>query len=439
MSRYKVAVVGSGPAGLSAAAPRGRARRVRTCCSSREQHLRTRSSKYQKGKHVMAEPSVLPLRSPVSFAAGKREEILEQVGRGGRQAQGQHPLRRGGDAPSPARRAPSRSRPRQGETLARPSTSCCAIGLQGNLRKLGVPGEDLEMRAVPARRPGGLRGRDDRRGRRGRRRDRERARARRAEPRRSWSTATRSSRAARRATSTLVLAAIREGKIELPLRHLRGAASRRCPARARAGASLRAAEPATAPRRHRLRPRHRAPGRDAAAQARRELRRALPQRRRRRGAARSRRHYESNVPGLYIVGALGGYPLIKQAMNQGYEVGRVRSSGATVEPADEPLLEEKFASFPRDGERLARRSTLVQTAGAAASPASHACSCASSCSRARCTRRRAGEVDLQAQRLHQHASSRSSTGEVAWSSWPARPAGEHLRARAPASSSASWA
>src|SRR5262249_38666705 len=30
--------------------------------------------------------------------------------------------------------------------------------------------------------------------------------------------------------------------------------------------------------------------------------------------------YESNVPGLYIVGALGGYPLIKQAMNQGYEV-----------------------------------------------------------------------------------------------------------------------
>jgi thioredoxin reductase len=30
--------------------------------------------------------------------------------------------------------------------------------------------------------------------------------------------------------------------------------------------------------------------------------------------------YESNLPGLYIVGALGGYPLIKQALNQGYEV-----------------------------------------------------------------------------------------------------------------------
>ena len=30
--------------------------------------------------------------------------------------------------------------------------------------------------------------------------------------------------------------------------------------------------------------------------------------------------YECNVPGMYIIGALGGYPLIKQAMNQGYGV-----------------------------------------------------------------------------------------------------------------------
>ena len=32
------------------------------------------------------------------------------------------------------------------------------------------------------------------------------------------------------------------------------------------------------------------------------------------------RQYESNVEGLYIIGSLAGYPLIKQAMNQGYEV-----------------------------------------------------------------------------------------------------------------------
>jgi CRP-like cAMP-binding protein/Fe-S-cluster-containing hydrogenase component 2 len=47
------------------------------------------------------------------------------------------------------------------------------------------------------------------------------------------------------------------------------------------------------------------------------------------------------VPGLYILGALIGYPLIKQAINQGYEViEHIR--GVEVEPADQPLLEERF-------------------------------------------------------------------------------------------------
>ncbi|MBF0613951.1 MAG: cyclic nucleotide-binding domain-containing protein [Magnetococcales bacterium] len=55
--------------------------------------------------------------------------------------------------------------------------------------------------------------------------------------------------------------------------------------------------------------------------------------------------YESNVPGLYIIGALAGYPLIKQAMNQGYEVIEY-ILGNTIEPADEGLLWEKFSGIP---------------------------------------------------------------------------------------------
>lgn len=55
--------------------------------------------------------------------------------------------------------------------------------------------------------------------------------------------------------------------------------------------------------------------------------------------------YESNVPGLYIIGALAGYPLIKQAMNQGYEVIEF-IEGRAVEPADEPLLRNKFRALP---------------------------------------------------------------------------------------------
>jgi CRP-like cAMP-binding protein/thioredoxin reductase/ferredoxin-like protein FixX len=54
--------------------------------------------------------------------------------------------------------------------------------------------------------------------------------------------------------------------------------------------------------------------------------------------------YESNVPGLYIVGALAGYPLIKQAMNQGYEVVAYLN-GDDIPPADEPLLIEKFQAI----------------------------------------------------------------------------------------------
>jgi hypothetical protein len=52
-------------------------------------------------------------------------------------------------------------------------------------------------------------------------------------------------------------------------------------------------------------------------------------------------HYESNVPGLYIIGALAGYPLIKQCMNQGYEVVEY-ILGNPVAPADEPLIQAKL-------------------------------------------------------------------------------------------------
>ena len=58
-------------------------------------------------------------------------------------------------------------------------------------------------------------------------------------------------------------------------------------------------------------------------------------------------HYESNVPGLYIIGALAGYPLIKQGINQGYEVIEY-ILGNEVEPADTALLREKFANFCND-------------------------------------------------------------------------------------------
>ena len=57
--------------------------------------------------------------------------------------------------------------------------------------------------------------------------------------------------------------------------------------------------------------------------------------------------YESNVPGIYVIGALGGYPLIKQAMNQGYEVVEY-IEGRDVKPADHDLIAEKLTDIPMD-------------------------------------------------------------------------------------------
>jgi len=75
---FRIAIVGSGPSGLSAAAHAAELG-VSHVLLEAEQHPADTIYKYQKGKHVMAEPSVLPLRSPMSFAAGTREEIIGAI------------------------------------------------------------------------------------------------------------------------------------------------------------------------------------------------------------------------------------------------------------------------------------------------------------------------------------------------------------------------
>ena len=57
------------------------------------------------------------------------------------------------------------------------------------------------------------------------------------------------------------------------------------------------------------------------------------------------RRYQSTIAGLYVVGALAGYPLIKQAMNQGYEVVDFIHGKDTL-PADYPLLSRLFSGLP---------------------------------------------------------------------------------------------
>jgi Fe-S-cluster-containing hydrogenase component 2/CRP-like cAMP-binding protein len=61
--------------------------------------------------------------------------------------------------------------------------------------------------------------------------------------------------------------------------------------------------------------------------------------------------YETTVPGVFIIGALAGYPLIKQAMNQGYEVIEYLL-GNDVEPADHGVLQKKLGALRIAGGRV---------------------------------------------------------------------------------------
>lgn len=56
--------------------------------------------------------------------------------------------------------------------------------------------------------------------------------------------------------------------------------------------------------------------------------------------------FESTAPGIFVIGALAGYPLIKHCMNQGYDVVEFINGNTELKPADEPILVEKFKDLP---------------------------------------------------------------------------------------------
>src|SRR6195952_4478441 len=74
--RFRIAIVGAGPAGLSAAG-RAASLGLSHVLLEKTDHLSDTIYKYQKGKHVMATPSQLILRSDQEFDAGKKENILQ--------------------------------------------------------------------------------------------------------------------------------------------------------------------------------------------------------------------------------------------------------------------------------------------------------------------------------------------------------------------------
>lgn len=77
----QIAIVGAGPAGLSAAAHAQELGLSYVLLEGSPAHANT-IQHYQKGKHVMAEPGLVPLRSALEFEAGSREQVLDEWQKG---------------------------------------------------------------------------------------------------------------------------------------------------------------------------------------------------------------------------------------------------------------------------------------------------------------------------------------------------------------------
>ena len=72
---FKVAIIGAGPGGISASVNAAKHNINHVLFEKSE--IGNTIYQYQLRKHVMAEPTKLPLVGDVGFQAGSREEILE--------------------------------------------------------------------------------------------------------------------------------------------------------------------------------------------------------------------------------------------------------------------------------------------------------------------------------------------------------------------------
>jgi len=333
--RFQVAIVGSGPAGLSAAA-HAAAKGMRHVLIEKTDHLSDTIFKYQKGKHVMATPANLVLRSDLDFDAGKRETILDIWNR--QMTEGKVNVLYKGEVTAITGEAGGFTLALKGGGEVLAENVVLAIGTQGNPNLLRVPGGDMAHIQYQLDDPGeyfdehitvigsgdaGI----------------ENALGLAADPaqRNVVTILNRSADFARAKAANVALleeaeadgrmfvrretapAQVKDGELVLDTRD--GQETIRCdriiartgsrPPRdfvEQAGIAFTSDEPGSFP--------------------------ALTP------------SFETTKAGIHVIGALAGYPLIKHCMNQGYDVIEFLSGNLDLKPADQPILEEKLAGLP---------------------------------------------------------------------------------------------
>ena len=303
------------------------------------EHART-IQRYQKGKHVMAEPGYLDLRSDVGFEAGSREAVLD---RWAEDIRGRRIHVRFGAQVTAIRgsRGDFRLTLASGEELAAEHV-VLAVGLEGSPRKLGVAGEDLDGVAYHLEDPAAFSGQaivvvgagDS---------AIENALALAVQNRVYIINRRDEFSRAKEGNLNAVLRAISDPDHDFHCVYSAAVSAVEATLEADTPLMLRL----DTPEGEREIPCHRIIARLGGIPPRAFVESAgvvFPNDRADAIPELSRR-YESNVPGLYVIGSLAGYPLIKQAMNQGYDVVEF-IHGNDIQPADYPLLENQFQLLP---------------------------------------------------------------------------------------------
>jgi CRP-like cAMP-binding protein/thioredoxin reductase/Fe-S-cluster-containing hydrogenase component 2 len=321
--RTELIIVGAGPGGLAAAA-HARTLGLPYVVLERGDHLADTVFCYQAGKHVMAEPGLVPRRSELPFKAGSREAVLAGWERAAadlalevRLRQEVTRLTRGAGGSFVVGTAAG-DEYEGGHVLL-------ALGTQGNPRRLGVPGEDLPHVATRLIDPAAYSGQDV------------------------------LVVGAGDSALEVALALARENQVGLVVRtpeilRAKEALEREALSAAATG-QMKIYFGTTVSRIHAERTELKTPEGDLSVPARHVFLKlgATPPRKLLEawgvaftGEGREAMPvlspaYESTVPGLYLVGAVSGRDLIKLAINQGYEAVEA-IAGRACDPADEEVL-----------------------------------------------------------------------------------------------------
>jgi CRP-like cAMP-binding protein/Fe-S-cluster-containing hydrogenase component 2/thioredoxin reductase len=332
---FRIAIVGSGPAGLSAAA-RAAQLGLSHVLLEKSDHLSDTIYKYQKGKHVMATPSQLVLRSDMKFEAGKREAVLGTWDRMAADHKINVMLK--AEVKSITGSAGNFTVTMTSGDAIQAEAIILAIGTQGNPNKMRCAGADLPHVQYQLDDPGefvdehivvvgsgdaGI----------------ENALGLAADPEQGNVVSILNRGAdfarAKAANVKLLMEARDNGRITvltettpsliepglLAVDTRDGAQKLKCD---RIIARMGSAAP-------------RAFVESCGVEFSSDDGEAFP---------KLSPNFESSTPGVYVIGALAGYPLIKHCMNQGYDAVEFINGNRDLKPADEPILEAKFSGLP---------------------------------------------------------------------------------------------